>query len=446
MKSMLMIFIATVLLSTELTAQRPTPGGEAYPELRTHEQALAEFRNMKFGMFIHWGPVALRGEEIGWSRGKQIPIGEYDNLYREFNPVLFNADEWVAIAKSAGMKYLILTSKHHDGFCLWPSGYAGYDIAETPYRKDVIQQLADACKRQGIDFGLYYSIADWHHPHYATRYGGDPRPVEESQMDLYVDYLRNQVRELIQKYDVNFLWFDGHWEEAWTHEAGMDLYAYCRSLKDDLLINNRVDKGRVRRVGTTVSNKFAGDYDTPEQQIGRYNTAVPWETCMTLCTQWAWKPNDRMKSLRECIHILVRTVGGDGNLLLNVGPMADGRIEMRQGSQLKQIGEWLEAHGESLYGTRGGPYKPSAKLVSTRKGNTIYLHLLDWSEEKVNVPAIAGRRVVRCSIMHGQIIECQQEGNRLVIQIPEEARWKIDTVITLELDGSAENIEAIDVD
>lgn len=373
-----------LLTCSQLIAQ--SGGGEAYPDLQSNSKALNDFSDLKFGMFIHWGPVSLRGTEIGWSRGKIIPIDEYDNLYKEFNPVLFDADSWVKTAKEAGMKYIVFTSKHHDGFCMWPSEFTDYDIASTPYKKDILKELAEACKKYNIQLGFYYSIADWHHPHYGTRYGGDPRPVEDSDMNIYVEYMKNQLRELIERYDPFLIWFDGEWEPAWTHEMGMDLYAYMRGLKDDLLINNRVDKGRKGMEGTTKGGEFAGDFATPEQRIGTYNFEDPWETCMTICKQWAWKPNDKMKTLDESLNTLIRTVGGGGNLLYNVGPMPDGRFELRQTNLLKQMGEWIKKHEKAIYGTRGGPYVPTENYVSTRKGRSIFIFVLRNDNNELVLP------------------------------------------------------------
>ena len=170
MKSILKFCLFAVLCLPLSAQAQLSGGGEDYPELKTNQKALKAWQDLRFGMFIHWGPVSLRGQEIGWSRGTSIPISDYDNLYHEFNPVLFNAAEWVKTAKEAGMKYLVLVTKHHDGFCLWPSAYTDYDIASTPYGKDIVGQLATECKKQGLLFGTYYSVLDWHHPDYTTRH------------------------------------------------------------------------------------------------------------------------------------------------------------------------------------------------------------------------------------------------------------------------------------
>ena len=419
-------------------------GGEAYPNLHPDKEALAHFQANKFGMFLHWGPVTLRGTEIGWSRGKIVPISDYDNLYKEFNPVLFDADKWIKTAKDAGMKYFIITAKHHDGFCLWDSKYTDYDIMSTLYKKDVVKALAEACKKYGVDFGIYYSLADWHHPDYATRYGGDPRPVSESVMPRYVQYMKDQLKELITNYDPKVLWFDGSWEDALTHEMGMDLYAYLHSIKSNLIINDRIDKGFQ---GIEVQNhanqeKYAGDYATPEQRIGAYNVNEPWETCMTICTQWAWKPNDKMKSLDTSLETLIRTAGGGGNLLYNVGPMPDGRFEQRQTDLLLQMGAWMKQNGTSIYGTKGGPYEPTANFVSTRKGRNIYITVLNKDLSDLTLPVPSELKITKASYLDGgKNIPSKVENGALKISL--DPGQKQPYVLTLETSADTENLPTI---
>ncbi len=429
-------------------------GGEAYPKLKTNREAMEKFQNERFGMFIHWGPVTLRGTEIGWSRGREVSIEDYDQLYRNFNPVLFDAADWVATAKKAGMKYLIITSKHHDGFCLWDSKYTEYDMVSTPYKKDILKSLSAECKKQGIQFGIYYSIADWHHPdnpvvYPSENYGfrgetGFPDKASKRSMERYIQYMKNQLKEIIEHYDPEIIWFDGEWEWAWTHEMGMDLYAYLRGLNDDILINNRVDKGREGMEGTTKGDQFAGDFATPEQQVGRFDNNHPWESCITIAHQWAWKPNDKMKSVKGSIHTLLRTVGGDGNLLYNVGPMMDGRIEKRQVDTLREMGRWLKVNGESVYGTRGGPYMPNEYMVSTRKGNNVYLHLLEYPEEEIKLPFPNGVEIKKSYFLeNGVSIPIKRSEASLSIKLPKTLPNDVASVIVLELDQSALDLEII---
>lgn len=403
------------------------------------EAALSRWQQMRFGMFIHWGPVSLTGHEIGWSRGRQTPIEQYDQLYKQFNPPRFNADEWVRIAKAAGMKYLVFTTKHHDGFCMWDTKYTDYNIMNTPFRRDVTRELADACRKHGIWFCAYYSICDWYHPDYPLGSPGGRSQKPNPNMDRYYTFLKNQLTELLNNYGpLGILWFDGEWEAPWTVELGKDLYAHLKRLQPSLIINNRISKARKGMEGVSAAGQFAGDYDTPEQRIGSFQMHRPWETCMTLCRQWAWKPNDTMKSLEECLHALIRTAAGDGNLLFNVGPMPTGEIEPRQVERLKEMGVWLRKQGHSIYGTRGGPYKPTQHVVSTRKGNKVYLHILAWPEETLTLPPLPAKVLKATATV-------KQTDASLTVTVPVARRDPVDTIVTLELDRAALGIEPIDV-
>ncbi len=353
-------------------------------------EAIEAWRSKRLGLFVHWGPVSLKGTEIGWSRGREVTKEEYDGLYRNFNPVRFDADRWASVARDAGLQYLVLTSKHHDGFCLWDSKYTDYDIMATPFKRDVMKELADACRRHNISFCTYHSICDWRHPDYPTDSPGGKRQKPRPDMERYVRFLHNQLQEIIENYGpLGIMWFDGEWEEPWTHEMGVDLYKHVRRLQSDILINNRVDKGRRGMEGSTKSAEFLGDYDTPEQRVGAFNRDKPWESCITICRQWAWKPDDRLKSRTECIQTLLRVVGGDGNLLLNVGPMPDGRIEARQEDRLREIGLWLKRYGKGVYSTRGGPFQPGRWGASTCRDREIYLFVMQWPEKgALKLPSI----------------------------------------------------------
>lgn len=445
------ILLLVILLSNCLFSQNSSGGGEAYPNLKTNVEALKKFQDHKFGMFIHWGPVTLRGTEIGWSRGVQVPIKDYDNLYKEFNPVLFNASDWVSAAINAGMKYIVITTRHHDGFCLWDSKYTNYDMGSTPYGKGILEALSEECKKQGIDLGFYYTICDWHHEDYPVVYPDEnykfheekeiTNPEVKLKMDRYVIYMENQLKELIDAYNPSFIWFDGEWEWAWTHEMGMDLYAYLRNIKDDILINNRVDKGREGMAGTTKNFNYAGDYATPEREIGKYDVTNAWESCITIANQWAWKANDKLKTRKQCIQTLVQTAGGGGNLLLNVGPMADGRMERRQIVRLEEIGNWLNIYGEAIYNTRGGPYLPNDYMVSTHKDNNIYLHLLKHPDGNINLPLLKGYKIKNAHFVdRAELLDVRIKKGYFELILPEKLPNKDVSVIVLEMNRSTINI------
>jgi alpha-L-fucosidase len=428
-------------------------GGDLNPDLLTKQKSLKEFQEMRFGMFIHWGPVSLKGEEISWSRGRQIPKEEYDKLYLEFNPELYSAVDWVGAAKAAGMQYIIITSRHHDGFSLWDSEYTDYDMSATPYGKGILKELAEECEKQGIKFGTYYSICDWYRDDYPVDYPAPDYTFNEArsmdsatqvQMEHYITFMKNQLRELIEDYNTFLIWFDGEWEWAWTHEMGTDMYAYLREMKDDILINNRVDKGREGMEDKSRTARFAGDFATPEQQIGAFDNKFAWETCMTIGEQWAWKPNDKLKSKKECIHTLLQTVGGDGNLLFNVGPMPDGRIEQQQVDILTEIGQWLSVNKEAVYGTRGGPYLPSEKMVSTHKENKIYLHLLSTPGKKLVLPLAEGITVSSARFLQdNSALKLSRDDETLTLSLPKELPDKVATVIEITLDRPASEIDLI---
>jgi alpha-L-fucosidase len=399
------------------------------------------WRNDRFGMFIHWGPVSIKGTEIGWSRGQEVPTEVYDNLYRKFNPTNFSAQEWMKIAQDAGMKYVVFTTKHHDGFAMWDTKQTDFNVMRSPFGRDVVKELSAACKKQGLVFGMYHSICDWHHPDYPMGSPGGKSKKPNPNMDRYNQYLKNELQELLTGYGrVGVLWFDGEWEEPWTAARALDLDQFCRRLQPSIIINNRVGKGRIGMAGTTdPASTNPGDYDTPEQRIGKFQMDPPWETCMTICQQWAWKPADRMKSLKECLQTLILCAGGDGNLLFNVGPMPDGRIEPRQMERLHEMGQWLGRYGESIYGTRGGPWMPSKAIASTRKGESIYLHLLNCKGGTVTVPKIPVR-IKNTTLLTGGKLTVMQAGDQLQMNVPAEYCREIDTIVKFELDEAAANV------
>jgi alpha-L-fucosidase len=396
--------------------------------LKAGPERMQQWRDWKFGLFVHWGPVSLMGTEIGWSRGGErrgrkgtgeIPVDVYDNLYRSFYPAQFHAEEWVEIAKAAGMRYLVFTTKHHDGFCMFDSALADYKIINSPFKRDIVKELADACHKGGLKLGFYYSQPDWHHRDYRTE-----------NHARYIEYLHGHLRELCTNYGkLDIIFFDGLGGKA-QHWDPEKLFKMIRNLQPDVVINNR--------------GGLAGDYDTPEQRVGEFGRQHPWESCITICRQWAWKPGDRMKSRAECIQTLVRVVGGDGNLLFNVGPMPTGQIEPRQVARLKEMGDWLRKYGQSIYGTRGGPFKGNSWCASTYRDNRIYVHIFNWHGETFRLPPI-NKKVTNASLLTGGKIEVKQSKNAVTFIVPEQYQQEIDTIAVLELDGPAGDIEPMDV-
>ncbi|SDS35650.1 alpha-L-fucosidase [Mucilaginibacter mallensis] len=410
------------------------------PTIKTPHAVMDDFMDQRFGMFIHWGPVTLRGTEIGWSRGHEVPTAEYDSLYKEFDPILFNADAWVKTAKDAGMKYVVITAKHHDGFCLWPTKSSDYNIMNTPFKKDVVGELAAACKKYNLKFCIYFTVLDWHDPHYPNHNGASP-PDSLVNMNEFVKTMKSELKELVTTYHPYMLWFDGNWEKPWKNEYAVDVYTYLKQLDPNVIINNRLGANDEH---VTLNSRSIGDYATPEQVIGALDMNTPWETCMTICTQWAWKPNDKMKSLKECLQTLVKTAGGNGNLLFNVGPMPDGRMEQRQVTRLKEMGDWLKIYGESIYGTKGGPFAPNNDFATTRKGNKLYVHVFEKKSDLLTLPLATKVKVKQAYLLNGGEIKYSQDttGN-ITLQLPDQLPNNNDTVIALELTTSAEAIPVV---
>ncbi|HEY3932767.1 MAG TPA: alpha-L-fucosidase [Verrucomicrobiae bacterium] len=406
-----------------------------------HDARMEWWREARFGMFIHWGPVSLTGQELSWSRANSntncpnngpIPVAVYDNLYKRFDPTNFNADEWVNIAKSAGMKYMVLTAKHADGFLLWDSKVDAYNIGATPFHRDICADLAAAAHRQNEKIGLYFSEMDWRDPD--CRSANNARFVKKFQAEL---------RELLSNYGkISVLWFDCDGRPAmWDPPA---TYALVRGLQPQILINNRLEISTTEQwlhQGQLLPNE---DFYTPEQRIGAYDDKVPWETCMTLGTQWSWKPDDKIKSADEVIRILAECAGGDGNLLLDVGPRSDGTIEPREVKVSKQVGDWLDKNGKSIYGTRGGPWKPTKAIASTRTGKIIYLHILHVQNDTIELPDIAGK-IKSASLLRGGKIEFTQHDGKLILTVPSALRDASDTVVKLTLKDSAMDLPVVEI-
>jgi alpha-L-fucosidase len=423
-----MTFVLALWASLSVSLAAEEEQQPSWDMLTARPEVVEAWQDMRFGMFNCWGPVSLTGLEIGWSRGAprggefrvregQGPtsVDVYDNLYKRWKPDRFDAREWVATAKDAGMKYLIFLVKHHDGFCLYDTQLTDYRSTgpESAWKIDVLKHVAEACHEADLKLIIYYSQPDWRHPDYRTQHH-----------QRYIEFLHGQVRELLTGYGrIDGFWFDlGGKPEDWD---SVRLFKMMRTLQPWLIINNRCG--------------LPGDYDTPEQRLGSFQLDRPWESCMTLGTQWAWKPDDKIKSLKECIDILVTCAGRNGNLALNTGPMPNGQIEPRQAERFREIGQWLGEHGQSIYGTRGGPFWGPGCLT-TRKDKTIYVHILKWYDDRVLLPAIP-HKILSHDVLTGGMATVQQSEDGLEILVPIEHRSELDTIVALHLDGFASELE-----
>jgi alpha-L-fucosidase len=419
------------------------------PPWRATDADLAWWRTARLGMFVHFGVAAAVGVELSWGRdlprpfdldhlvqhpgepAQRVPHAEYDNLFRSFDPVAFDPHKWVYAAQSAGAGYLVVTAKHHDGFCLWDTNYTGYKItsADSPFRRDIIGELAAACHGAGLRFGIYYSQRDWHHPAY----------LREGNRE-YQRYLDNQIRELLTNYGtVDVLWFDsygqsdllGDWDPAGTIRL-------ARELQPHILINNRLAILEEYNAGPA---EFWGDFDTPEQRIGSFQNTRPWESCITMAgNQWGHRPGAPVIPLRECVHALVRVAVGDGNLLLNIGPDATGAIDELQQRRLGELGQWLARYGHTVRGTRGAEVPGAGWGGLTAANDAFYVHVLDWPERGVHLPVPAGWNGTAEAVTGGTVLTAVRDGH-VHIDVAAADRDSIDTIIKLGRDSMARRHE-----
>lgn len=431
------LIILLLLLTNLLPAQEKNWLDESKQE---RDKRMEWWRDARFGIFIHWGIYSV---PAGVYKGKKIkgigewimdhaniPVEEYEKFAKEFNPVKYNADEWVQIASDAGMKYIIITSKHHDGFSMWDSKVSLYNVVEaTPFKRDVLKELSVACKKKGMRLGFYYSIMDWHNP-----------DAKGKNFVKYRDsYVIPQLKELLSgDYgNVSVLWFDGQWIKEWTEEQGKDLYNMLRSIKPDLIINNRIGKGRSKEMeGMNKGEGYAGDFGTPEQKIpSKGLPGVDWESCMTMNDTWGYKTFDHdWKSDKVLIRNLVDIASKGGNFLLNVGPTSEGLIPAASVERLAAMGNWMKINGEAIYGTSASPFdKPDWGRYTTKPGK-IYAHIFEWQKDKLlKVPA-KDYKVTRVYLLSDKSsnLNFEQNGDSLQIHLPAAAPDSIASVIAIE--------------
>lgn len=405
------------------------------------------FRDAKFGMFIHWGPCSVGQREIGWGRNAQRPwdIGvpdpsddkhdaEYDNYFKVFNPVKFDADAWAEFAKESGMKYMVLITKHHDGFSMFDTDLSDYSISATPYGQDIVEQFVKAGHKHGIKVGLYYSTRDWYHPDYLV---GDNKK--------YDDWYMGQVDELLTKYGkVDMMWYDHVGGQDWGKWRFDELYAMMYRNQPELLVNNRAarfcgpktpeDQGPAT---PELQKATDGDFYTPEGTIGAMDLENDWESCIHVGQGWSYRGEDGFKGPEECIKMLVSCTTGGGNLLLNFGPRPDGTFAEGEAAVARAAGEWLKTYGDAIYGTRSGPYNNGAWGGSCHKGTKMYLHVYEWTDGAVAFDPLP-RKVLAARALNGQPATFVQTADELTVRVAEADRDAPVTVVELTIDQPLE--------
>jgi alpha-L-fucosidase len=430
------LVVSTALVS--LVAATFVAAGDYVPASE-NLKARAWFEQARFGLFIHWGVYAVRGEGEWVMQEKRLTIPEYErDLPPQFNPLRYDPAEWVAMAKAAGMRYITITAKHHDGFAMYDSKASDYNVvARTPYGRDVLKALAQECERQGIKLFFYYSQLDWHHPDYFPRgqTGLFAGRAERGDFNRYLDYMDAQLSELLTGYGpLAGIWFDGWWDKPEAEWRVEQTYASIHKLQPQALVGSNHHRRPLPGEDFQMFEKDLPGHNTAGWNDKAEIGSLPLEMCDTINNSWGYNKTDgSYKSTKQLVQLLVKAAGYDANLLLNVGPRPDGTIPAEFVARLKEVGAWLAQNGATIYGTRGGPLPPRPWGVTTQRGDAVYLHILDWSDATLAVPrpprAVRAARYLR----DGRSVRFTLDGDALILRLDPRLADPIDTIVVLDL-------------
>jgi len=432
MKKIVLISIFSLFVFT-VNAQKyydfPMP---EYTPTQGNLEAREEFQDMKFGMFIHWGIYSVLADGEWVMLIKKIKGDNYERLADFFDPQDYNAEEWVKLAKSAGMKYITITSRHHDSFSMFDTDASDFNIVDaTSYGKDPLKELAEACEKEGIKLNFYYSLLDWKRDDYKQGKKGD-----KEEWDNYISFMKKQLTELLTNYgEIGCIWFDGHWDQKQANWHYDEIYSLIHKLSPNTLIANN---HHIQPIAGEDIQTF--ERDLPGQNHGGYSDGVhvsqlPLESCATMAGKWGYSIYDKkFKSTKKLIHFLVNAAGKNGNLLLNVGPMPNGKIQPEFVDTLGEIGEWTSKYGESIYGTRGNVVEEQPWGTVTKKENTLYVHVL----ETINDPYIfisgLKAKVTSAKAFDGdKKMKFKQVDEGVFIYLSEDFDSSIDGIIKLKI-------------
>jgi alpha-L-fucosidase len=435
LKSVVSVWVGACLVLAGSSAVAQSSYTPAPENLRARQQ----FQDAKFGMFIHWGVYSVLGDGEWVFHDRKLSVDEYNRLPLFFNPQRFDAKAWVALAKAAGMKYITITSRHHDGFAMFDSKVSDWNIVKrTPYAKDALKMLADECHRQGIKLFFYYSQLDWHNPDYYPRgsTGWDNGRPQTGNWDRYLDdYMDGQLRELLSNYgEVGGIWFDGMWDKPDADWHLAKTYALIHQLQPAALIIP--NHHQTPKPGEDVQTF---ERDLPGQNTAGFNTKfvsnqLPLESSDTVNESWGFNIGDsKYKSVAELERRLVRAAGNNSNLLLNIGPMPNGEIQQEFVSRLLAVGQWLSKYGESIYATRGGPLPAADWGVTTQKEDRIYVHILNWAAPLLALPPIQAHISAAKALSDGSSLEFRQSADGVILKVPPAEGEEPDRIIVLTL-------------
>ena len=434
--SNLKILAAAAIINIAMTTAWAQIAYQPSPE---NLKARQEFQDRKFGMFIHWGVYSVLGDGEWVLHNRKLKLNEYERLPKFFDPEKFDAQSWVALAKSAGMKYVTITSRHHDGFAMFDSKVSDWNIVQrTPYKKDPLKMLADECHRQGIKLFFYYSQLDWHNPDYYPRgvtAWDNGRPDQGNWNSYLDDYMDGQLRELLTNYGpVGGIWFDGMWDKPNADWHLEKTYALIHQLQPAALIIP--NHHQTPKPGEDVQTF---ERDIPGQNSAGFNTnyvsdQLPLESSNTLNNSWGFNIEDsKYKSPEELEEMLVRAAGYNSNLLLNIGPMPNGEIQQEFVDRLHAVGEWMARYGESIYGTRGGPLAPGDWGVTTHKNHTVYVHVFHWKAPLLALAPLQQKIIRAHNLVSGTAVEFTQDKDGVLLKLLPAAKGELDRVVVLTL-------------
>ncbi len=432
MKHIYFIFLALLLCATGAAAQRP------YIPAAENLKNRVEFQDMKFGVFVHWGIYSMMADGEWILNNKNINREEYAKLARGFYPSQFSAEKWVSDVKAAGAKYICITSRHHDGFSMFATKQSPYNIVDaTPFKRDVLKELADECRKQGIKLHFYYSLLDWGRDDYFPlgRTGRGVGRTAKGKWETYHQFMLNQLTELLTHYgEIGAIWFDGQWDQPADFDWRLrEIYDHIHSIQPGcLVINNHHLPPMEGEDAQTFEKDLPGHNTTGFSGTASIGT-LPLETCETMNNSWGYNITDlKYKSEKELIHYLVKTAGNNANLLMNVGPRPDGTFPDIAIQRYRAMGEWLEVYGESIYGTRAGVVSPRHWGVTTQKGNRLYVHVLDYQDKALYLP-VSGKKVKSArTLVDKKPVKFTQNDDGVLLKfdkVPDE----IDYVVELEL-------------
>ncbi len=427
------------------------PGFDAFHESPAAYDARAQWlRDAKLGVFLHWNPAVNCGGEISWIMKQdmgdmpKVAPSLYNELYKKFDPKHFDPKAWVKLFEEAGIRYAVVVPKHHDGFAMWATKVPGRQVMDTPFHRDYIKEVAEACNGSSVQFCLYYSILDWVSPKYSAAQGADLTAYKN-------EVFKPHMQELLTQYGkVGCIWFDGHWDASWTHETAKDMYSYIRHLQPNTLLGNRIDQKSNGSKACAWTGSFyhgadpVGDYQAREMDVGNFYMDKAWDDCYNLranpCGSWSWikdQYNWPVRTRDDVLGKLIECIGRDGGLLLGLGPREDGTIDKEDAFALRNIGLWMNENAEAVYGTRGGPWMPGPWGVSTRKGNKVFVFAQQLNDGKLTLPALPAK-VLSARMLQGAPVDCTEANGSLTINIPRGRRNLIPAaIVELTLDQDA---------